>query len=73
MALDERPVPEPGPDEVLIRVTYAGICGSELNGYLGHNSLLVPARLRPRNSSGVITASVPASARTFRISSRGGR
>jgi threonine dehydrogenase-like Zn-dependent dehydrogenase len=56
MALDERPVPDPGPDEVLIRVTYAGICGSELNGYLGHNSLLVPPLVFGHEFSGVITA-----------------
>lgn len=31
------PVPEKG--EVLIQVAYSGICGSELSGYLGHNSL----------------------------------
>jgi threonine dehydrogenase-like Zn-dependent dehydrogenase len=29
-------------DEVLIRVTHAGICGSELSGYLGQNTLRVP-------------------------------
>ena len=56
MALDERPVPDPGPDEVLIRVTYAGICGSELNGYLGHNSLLVPPLVFGHEFSGVIAA-----------------
>ena len=56
MALDERPVPDPGPDEVLIRVTCAGICGSELNGYLGHNSLLVPPLVFGHEFSGVIAA-----------------
>lgn len=30
------------PDEVLIRVEAVGICGSEIEGYLGHNSLRVP-------------------------------
>ena len=29
-------------DEVVVRVAYAGICGSELSGYLGHNALRVP-------------------------------
>jgi len=56
MAMDERTVPQPGPDEVLIRVTYAGICGSELNGYLGHNSLLVPPLVFGHEFSGVIAA-----------------
>jgi ABC-type glycerol-3-phosphate transport system substrate-binding protein len=36
----ERPEPEPG--EVLIRVEATGICGSELSGYLGQNSLRQP-------------------------------
>lgn len=34
--------PEPAEDEVLIRVEAVGICGSEIEGYLGHNSLRVP-------------------------------
>lgn len=34
--------PAPGADEVLLRVGAVGICGSELSGYLGHNSLRVP-------------------------------
>ena len=42
MALREQPLPQAGADEVLVRVAYAGICGSELSGYLGHNALRVP-------------------------------
>lgn len=33
--VEERPVPEPGPGEVLVRVHAAGICGSDLHGYRG--------------------------------------
>ena len=33
--VEERPIPEPGPDEVLVRVRSAGICGSDLLGYNG--------------------------------------
>lgn len=36
----DKPVPQE--DEVLIRVEAVGICGSEIEGYLGHNSLRVP-------------------------------
>ncbi|MDG0814557.1 zinc-dependent alcohol dehydrogenase [Cohnella rhizosphaerae] len=36
------PKPEPAEDEVLIKVETVGICGSEIEGYLGHNSLRVP-------------------------------
>lgn len=36
----DRPVP--GPGEVLLRVEYSGICGSELSGFLGQSSLRTP-------------------------------
>jgi 2-desacetyl-2-hydroxyethyl bacteriochlorophyllide A dehydrogenase len=31
--VEERPTPEPGPGEVLVRVRSAGVCGSDLHGY----------------------------------------
>ncbi|HLL64910.1 MAG TPA: alcohol dehydrogenase catalytic domain-containing protein [Micromonosporaceae bacterium] len=31
------PDPVPGPDEVLLRITATGICGSDLHGYTGEN------------------------------------
>ncbi|MFB6255578.1 MAG: alcohol dehydrogenase catalytic domain-containing protein, partial [Haloplanus sp.] len=31
--LDERPRPEPGPDEVLVAIRHVGICGSDLHYY----------------------------------------
>ena len=33
LALEERPVPEPGPGEVLLRVTAVGVCGSDVHYY----------------------------------------
>lgn len=42
MEMQERQLPTPGDDEVLLEVAAVGICGSELSGYLGHNSLRVP-------------------------------
>ena len=42
MAMREQVVPVPAAGEVLVKVAYAGICGSELSGYLGHNALRVP-------------------------------
>lgn len=35
MRLVEREAPAPGPDEVVVAVTAAGICGSDLHGYTG--------------------------------------
>lgn len=33
--VQELPIPEPGPGEILVRVRAAGICGSDLHGYRG--------------------------------------
>ncbi len=35
--VEEVPTPTPGPGEVLVRVRSAGICGSDLHGYRGHD------------------------------------
>lgn len=35
MVMREYPVPEPGPDEILVRVTLASICGSDLHMWRG--------------------------------------
>jgi 2-desacetyl-2-hydroxyethyl bacteriochlorophyllide A dehydrogenase len=42
MVLRRLPVPVPGPGEVLVRVAYSGICGSELSGFLGQSSIRTP-------------------------------
>ena len=41
MAMREQAEPEPQADEVLVKVAYAGICGSELSGYLGLDGSIV--------------------------------
>ncbi|HEX5415857.1 MAG TPA: alcohol dehydrogenase catalytic domain-containing protein, partial [Chloroflexota bacterium] len=35
--VEDRPTPEPGPGEVLVKIRSAGICGSDLHGYRGHS------------------------------------
>lgn len=42
MEIQTVPVPVPDDHELLLEVAAVGICGSELSGYLGHNSLRVP-------------------------------
>ncbi|WP_256975713.1 zinc-binding dehydrogenase [Paenibacillus sp. MY03] len=47
-------IPQPGEHEVLVRVHWAGICGSELSGYLGLNSLRKPPLVMGHEFAGVI-------------------
>ena len=39
MEMQEVPVPAPAGHELLLEVAAVGICGSELSGYLGRDSL----------------------------------
>jgi threonine dehydrogenase-like Zn-dependent dehydrogenase len=55
MNMREQEIPPPADDEVMICVAYAGICGSELSGYLGHNALRVPPLVMGHEFSGGIT------------------
>jgi threonine dehydrogenase-like Zn-dependent dehydrogenase len=54
MNIRQLPIPVPKSDEVLIRVEIAGICGSELSGYLGHNSLRKPPLVMGHEFAGSI-------------------
>lgn len=47
-------MPVPGQDEVLIKVEAVGICGSELEGYLGHSSVRVPPLIMGHEFCGVV-------------------
>ncbi|RED75144.1 zinc-dependent alcohol dehydrogenase [Cohnella phaseoli] len=49
-------VPEPARGEALIKVAVVGICGSDLEGYLGHNSLRKPPLLMGHEFSGTIVS-----------------
>lgn len=49
-------IPECEPHEVLVRVHFAGICGSELSGYLGQSSLRTPPLVFGHELSGTIEA-----------------
>lgn len=56
MNMREIPDPDVEPEDVLIRVAYSGICGSELSGYLGENSLRKPPLVMGHEFSGEIEA-----------------
>jgi L-iditol 2-dehydrogenase len=56
MEIQYTAVPELAPGEVLIAVHVAGICGSELSGYLGQNSLRVPPLVMGHEAAGEVVA-----------------
>jgi 2-desacetyl-2-hydroxyethyl bacteriochlorophyllide A dehydrogenase len=56
MRLRDVEAPEPRHDEVVVRVAYAGICGSELSGFLGSNSLRTPPQVFGHELSGHVVA-----------------
>src|SRR5690242_4352266 len=54
MQLRAAPLPKLAPGEVLIETSAAGICGSELSGYLGKNSLRKPPLVMGHEAAGRI-------------------
>ncbi|MFD1676834.1 zinc-dependent alcohol dehydrogenase [Alicyclobacillus fodiniaquatilis] len=54
IAVEEYPKPVLKSGEVLIKVSLVGICGSELSGYLGENSLRKPPLVMGHEFSGTI-------------------
>ena len=54
MNIRQQAVPTIKPDEALIKVSFGGICGSELSGYLGHNALRKPPLVMGHEFSGTI-------------------
>jgi threonine dehydrogenase-like Zn-dependent dehydrogenase len=56
MEAQDIPAPTPAPGEVVLREEAAGICGSELSGYLGQNSLRVPPLIMGHEFAGTVVA-----------------
>lgn len=56
VTVTDRAVPEPGPGEVRVAVTYAGICGSDTHAVAGHHPLLPPPYLPGHELIGVVDA-----------------
>ena len=56
MTLRDVDAPAIGEEDVLIEVAYSGICGSELSGYLGKNSLRQPPLIFGHEFSGRVAA-----------------
>jgi len=52
----EMPAPEPGPDEVLIRVAACGICGSDVHGYDGSSGRRIPPIVMGHEAAGLVAS-----------------
>ncbi|HEY1679157.1 MAG TPA: galactitol-1-phosphate 5-dehydrogenase [Candidatus Sulfotelmatobacter sp.] len=49
-------VPEPGPDDVLMRVAACGICGSDVHGYDGSSGRRIPPIVMGHEAAGTVAA-----------------
>ena len=57
MAIEERPDPaDPGSGELIVRPQAVGICGSEVEGYLGHMGNRTPPLVMGHEFAGVVVA-----------------
>ncbi|WP_228001881.1 zinc-dependent alcohol dehydrogenase [Nocardia australiensis] len=54
LVIEDRPTPTVGPDEVLLKLTATGICGSDLHGYTGENGRRVPGQVMGHESVGYV-------------------
>lgn len=67
------PIPKLAADEVLISVGAVGICGSELSGFLGHNSLRVPPLIMGHECAGQVVQATRGTFATGEIAIIGAR
>jgi threonine dehydrogenase-like Zn-dependent dehydrogenase len=56
MELRDAPVPDPGPTEVVVKVEAAGVCGSDLHGYLGKSLNRKPPLVMGHEFAGVVAS-----------------
>src|ERR1700716_2041863 len=56
MTVDDVPEPDPQAGEVVVRSEAAGICGSEVEGYLGRMSNRVPPLVMGHEFAGTVVA-----------------
>ena len=56
LAVEDRPDPSPGPEEVLLRVIATGICGSDVHGFTGENGRRKPGQVMGHETVGRVVA-----------------
>ncbi len=54
LEMADLPIPQPAPDEVLIRVEACGICGSDVHGYDGSSGRRIPPLVMGHEAAGSI-------------------
>jgi 2-desacetyl-2-hydroxyethyl bacteriochlorophyllide A dehydrogenase len=54
VGVTKAPVPAPGPGQVLVRTTLAGICGSDTHAVAGHHPLLAPPYYPGHEATGTV-------------------
>lgn len=54
LELTDLPIPDPAPDEVLIRVAACGICGSDVHGYDGSSGRRIPPIVMGHEAAGTV-------------------
>jgi threonine dehydrogenase-like Zn-dependent dehydrogenase len=59
MAVQERSMPRPAGDEVLIKIVATGICGSDIHGYTGENGRRAPGQVMGHETVGVVAECGP--------------
>ncbi len=67
--IQEMPAPRPQSGEVLLRVSTAGICGSDIHGFLGHSPRRKPGLVLGHEAVGVI-AELGAGVNDFEVGQR---
>lgn len=60
LEIREVPMPVPQPDEVLVKVMAAGICGSDVHGMDGSTGRRIPPVIMGHEAAGIIEAAGPA-------------
>jgi len=56
LEVTEFPVPEIGPDDILVQVRACGICGSDIHGYDGSSGRRIPPLVMGHEAAGVVSA-----------------
>ena len=69
LSMADMPQPEPGPNDVLIRVAACGICGSDVHGYDGSSGRRIPPLVMGHEAAGFVAA-VGGSATKFQVDDR---